>query len=53
MVTKIYTEIRIAHKTTEDKEEYESKLDEALNQNGYRNRVEWIAEKYRELINKK
>lgn len=47
---RIYTEFRIAHKSIEDKKEYEMKLDEALKAAGYRNRVEWINEKYRELV---
>jgi hypothetical protein len=46
----IYTEFRITHKTQEDKEEYEQKLNEALKQNGYSGKVDWIKEKYRELI---
>lgn len=47
---RIYTEIRIFHKTEEEKVEYERKLDEALRKQGYKSRTEWINEKYRELI---
>ena len=47
---RIYTEVRISHKTEEDKQEYERKLDEALKSLGYRNRTEFISEKIRELI---
>lgn len=45
-----YTEIRILHKTVEEKKEYESKLNEALKKNGYSGRTEFIREKIRELI---
>ncbi|EKX79939.1 hypothetical protein [Clostridium botulinum] len=48
--SRIYTEIRIAHKDKEEKEEYEKKLDEALKEQGYKNRAEWLNEKYRDLI---
>lgn len=48
---RIYTEIRISHKTEEEKKEYEKKLDEALKAQGYKSRTEWLNEKYRELIN--
>ena len=50
-MARIYTEFRISHKTLEEKQEYEKKLDEALNAAGYKNRNEWLNEKYRELIN--
>lgn len=45
-----YTETRITHKSLEDKIEYETNLSEALKKNGYKGRVEYMAEKYRELI---
>lgn len=45
-----YTETRITHKSLEDKIEYENKLNEALKKQGYKGRVEYIAEKYRELL---
>lgn len=51
-MARVYTEIRIAHKTKEEKQEYERKLDEALKSKGYKSRSEWINEKYRELINR-
>lgn len=47
---RLYTEIRISHKTIEEKSEYERKLDEELKKQGYKSRTEWINEKYRELI---
>lgn len=47
----IYTEIRIKHNTQEDKANFEKCLDEALKEKGYSNRIEWVKEKYRELIN--
>ena len=47
---RIYSEIRISHKTEEDKQEYERKLDEALKSLGYRNRTEFITEKIREIL---
>lgn len=52
MAKQIYTEFRITHKNTEDKENFEKKLNEALKESGYGSKVEWIKEKYRELINK-
>ena len=42
-----YTEIRIPHKTKEEKEEYESKLNEALKKNGYSGRTEFKRENKR------
>ena len=45
----IYTEIRITHKTEEDKKEYEKKLAENLKKNGYSNRVEYFKECIRNL----
>lgn len=50
---RIQTEIRISHKTKEEKQIYEYQLDEALKLKGYKNRAEWINEKYRELVDKK
>lgn len=49
-MARVYTEIRISHKTEKEKIEYERNLDEALKKKGYRNRTEWLSEKYRELI---
>lgn len=49
-MARIYTELRIHHKTLEDKQEYEKKLDEALKKQGYKSRTEWLNEKYRELV---
>ena len=46
-----YTEIRIKHKSKEDKADYEAKLDLNLMIKGYANRVEFIREKIRELVN--
>lgn len=44
-----YTEIRISHKTKEEKQEYEKQLDEALKKEGYKNRAEFIKECVRML----
>lgn len=49
-MAKIYTEIRLPHKSIEEKKEYENKLDEAIKQNGYSSRAEFVREKIRELI---
>jgi hypothetical protein len=46
----IYTETRIIHKTLEDKIEFESKLNEALKNNGYSSRVDYLRDKYRQLM---
>ena len=53
MMSKIFTEIRIFHKTKEEKVKYESSLREVLKEQGYKSRVEWFNEKYRELMQKK
>ena len=50
-MARIYTEIRISHKTIGEKQEYERKLDEALKNKGYSSRTEFIEEKIRELTN--
>ena len=47
---RIYTEIRIAHETPEDKNRYNRLLDEALKTMGYRNRNEWVMDKSRQII---
>ena len=47
---RIYTGIRISHKTEEEKIEYEKELDKALKLKGYRNRTEWINSEFRKLI---
>ena len=44
------TEIRINHKTKEEKIEYEIKLNEALIKAGYKSRVEFIQESIRNLM---
>ena len=49
-IARIYTEIRISHKTIEEKQEYEIALDKALKKHGYKTRTEFIQEKIRELI---
>jgi hypothetical protein len=46
---RIYTEIRISHKTKEAKATYENLLDAYLKVMGYNNRNEWVNEKIREL----
>lgn len=48
---RINTEIRISHKTEEEKIEYESKLDQKLKDSGYKNRNEFIKECIRNLCN--
>jgi|GEM_PF-6857343 len=52
MAKQLYTEFRITHTTQEDKEKFEQKLNEALKQKNYSGKIEWLKEKYRELINK-
>ena len=49
-MSNIYTEIRISHKTKEDKKNYEEKLDVQLAVKGYTNRSVFIREKIRELV---
>jgi recombinational DNA repair protein RecR len=44
-----YTEIRINHKGLEEKQKFETELDQLLKSRGYNSRAEWIREKYREL----
>ena len=50
MVEKIYTELRIPHKCKKDKLKFEFKLNKKLSEQGYSSRIEWVREKYRELI---
>jgi len=50
MAGKIYTELRIPHKNKKDKLDFETKLNKLLREHGYNNRIEWVREKYRELI---
>jgi len=50
MIGKIYTEIRIPHKSKKEKLKFETKLNEMLRQQCYNSRIEWVREKYRELI---
>jgi len=45
-----YTEIRIIHKSKEDKIDYELKLAKALLKAGYSNRTEYVKEKLRDLM---
>ena len=45
-----YTEIRIIHKSKEDKKEYELKLVKALVKANYSNRTEFVKEKLRDLM---
>jgi metal-responsive CopG/Arc/MetJ family transcriptional regulator len=47
---RIYTEIRIAHETEEDKKAFEKELDKALKRVGFYSRVEWLRYKSREII---
>lgn len=48
---RIYTEIRIVHKTEEDKKAFEKEFDKALKRVGFYSRVEWARYKSREIIN--
>ncbi len=48
---RIYTEIRIAHKSEEEKAAYERHLDESLKALGYKSRSEWIKEAVRNTNN--
>ena len=50
MAEKIYTELRILHKSRKDKLDFETKLNNVLREQGYNSRIEWVREKYRELI---
>ena len=50
MARKIYTELRIPHKSKKDKIEFETKLNKLLREQGYNSRIEWVREKYRELV---
>lgn len=47
---RIQTKFVIDHKTQEDREEYEKKLDKALKNGGYSTRIEFIKESIRRLI---
>jgi tetrahydromethanopterin S-methyltransferase subunit H len=49
-MSRIYTEIRIAHETKEIKVLYERKLDAAIKALGYKNRSEWLNSMYREAM---
>jgi len=50
MTGKIYTELRIPHKNQKEKLKFELKLNQVLKEQCYNSRIEWIREKYRELI---
>ncbi|MCB2294515.1 hypothetical protein LGK95_13455 [Clostridium algoriphilum] len=50
MTGKIYTELRIPHKSQKEKLKFELKLNKVLKEQCYNSRIEWIREKYRELI---
>jgi hypothetical protein len=39
---RIYTEIRISHKSEEEKETFEKQLDDKVKLNGFSNRAEYI-----------
>jgi formiminotetrahydrofolate cyclodeaminase len=47
---RIYTEIRIPHKSEEDKAAFEEELDKALKRVGFYSRTEWLRYKSREII---
>ena len=47
-MSRIYTEIRIAHETEEEKKQFESDFDKEVKRTGYRNRADWIYYKVQE-----
>jgi metal-responsive CopG/Arc/MetJ family transcriptional regulator len=47
---RIYTEIRIPHKTDGEKLIYEIELDQALRRIGFNNRAEWLRQMARDAI---
>jgi metal-responsive CopG/Arc/MetJ family transcriptional regulator len=47
---RIYTEIRIPHKTDGEKLIYEIELDQALRRIGFNNRAEWLRQMIRDAI---
>lgn len=50
MSPRFYTEIRISHKTIEEKKEYEEKLNQAIVNKGYKDKNEFVREKIRNLV---
>ena len=48
---RIYTEIRISHKSEKDKKDFEWKLDVQLSDKCYKNRSEFVKEKINNLSN--
>ena len=50
---RIYTEIRIAHKSEKDKKDFEEKLDIQLTVKCYKNRSEFVREKVNKLEKEK
>ena len=49
-MSRIYTEIRISHKSEKDKKDFEEKLDVQLAAKCYKNRSEFVKEKIRDLV---
>lgn len=49
-MARIYTEIRVHHKSLAEKEAYDKKLEEALKKNGYKSKAEWVNDMYRKLV---
>jgi hypothetical protein len=47
---RIYTEIRIPHKSPEDKRKYEEELDKAIHKLGYKDRADWYRDCKRQVI---
>jgi metal-responsive CopG/Arc/MetJ family transcriptional regulator len=47
---RIYTEIRIPHKTDGEKLAYESELDKAIKRIGFNNRAEWLRQMVRDAV---
>lgn len=50
MAKQIYSEFRITHKTKDEKEDFDIKLQNSLKLHGYKTKAEWIKDKYRELL---
>lgn len=49
-MNRLYTEIRIYHKDEAEKQEYESRLHNAIKRLGYKSRTEWLRQMVREAI---
>jgi len=47
---RIYTEIRIPHKTLEEKRKHEEELDKTIKALGYKDRADWYRDMKRQAI---